>query len=81
MSTVYDAVKVKGKLLKYIKELPESDAFQVLDFIEFLEVKRHKRKNAPKSNKLAVQKDPILKMLGMANVAPFSDKIDQELYG
>jgi len=81
MNTVSDAVKIKGKLLKHIKELPESDAFQVLDFVEFLEAKRHRLKTTSKGSKLAVQNDPVLKMLGIANVAPFSDKLDQELYG
>jgi hypothetical protein len=35
----------------------------------------------PHKAEIEPAKDPILKLLGIANVDPFSNKIDQELYG
>lgn len=68
----------KEKVLAALEELPEEKVKEILDFTEFL-LLREKVKNSELT--LDPDKDPILKMIGLANVSPFADKIDDELYG
>jgi hypothetical protein len=81
MSSIANTVALKERLLKWIEKLPEADIQEVLDFVEFLQTKRHKIKSIPEKAQLNPEKDPILKIIGIADVEPFADKIDQELYG
>ena len=71
----------KERLIDNMKKLPEPDIQEVLDFMEFLIRKRSKVTTVPHKAEIEPTKDPILKLLGIANVDPFSNKIDQELYG
>lgn len=71
----------KERLIDNMKKLPEPDIQEVLDFMEFLIRKRSKGTTVPHKAEIEPAKDPILKLLGIANVDPFSNKIDQELYG
>lgn len=70
----------KKRLFEDLDRLPEADVKEILDFAEFILSKRLKGTKALKK-KLDPQKDPILKLMGMADVEPFADKIDLELYG
>ena len=70
----------KKRLLESLERLPESDIQEVLDFVEFKLIKRYKRKIILPKKRLDLQKDPILKIMSIANVDPFANKIDQELY-
>lgn len=69
----------KEQLLENLERLTESDIQEVLDFAKFLQVKR-KRKKVLKKDMLDPEKDPILKLIGIADVKPFANTIDQELY-
>lgn len=72
---------LKERLIKELEKLPEDRLREVLDFVEHILTKEGKRP-APKSpDELDPKKDPILKLMGIANVEPFSHNIDEELYG
>jgi hypothetical protein len=71
----------KKRLMENLERLPESDIQEVLDFVEFILIKRYKKKKILPQKRLDLKKDPILKLMGIADVEPFSNKIDQELYG
>lgn len=61
-----------------LEELPKEKVEELLDFTFFL----LKRERAKKSKlTLNPEKDPILRLIGLANEEPFADKIDEELYG
>ncbi len=71
----------KKKLLENIDKLPESDIQEIIDFVDFILSKKDREKNRSHITKLDPNKDPILKLMGIADVEPFAYKIDQELYG
>lgn len=81
MGPTTNTVNVKGKLLKHIEKLHENEVYEVLEFVEFLQAKQRRPVVYSKKTKLEPKKDPILKILGVADVEPFADKIEQELYG
>jgi hypothetical protein len=68
----------KEKVLAALEELPEEKVKELLDFIESLLLKEKAKKSEPI---LDPDKDPILKLIGLADVEPFADKIDDALYG
>lgn len=74
-------LKKKQQLLKNLERLPESDVQEILDFADFIVSRRSMMKKIPSKKKLSPEKDPILKLMGIADVEPFADKIDRELYG
>lgn len=61
-----------------LEKLPDENIKELLDFTEFLLLKEQSKKS-----KLLIdpKKDPILKLIGLANEEPFADKIDEDLYG
>lgn len=71
----------KELLLENLERLPESDVKKILEFAEFLQIKRYKRKIILKKEILDPEKDPVAKLIGIADVKPFANTIDQELYG
>jgi len=72
---------LKKRLINNMDKLPETDIQEVLDFIEFLLRKRSKKKMVAQKSEVDPAEDPILKLLGIADVDPFANKVDQELYG
>ncbi len=81
MSSIANTVALKERLLKHVERLSEADIREVLDFVEFLQTKRHKVEPIPEKAHLDPESDPILKLIGIADVEPFADRIDEELYG
>ena len=71
----------KKRLMENLERLPASDIQEVLDFVEFILIKRYRKKKNLPQKRLDLKKDPILKLMGIADVEPFANKIDQELYG
>jgi hypothetical protein len=68
---------LKKRVLKEIEKLPEDYLKEVRNYIDtVLETKRRSRKLKPDPDK-----DPILKLIGIADIEPFGHKIDSELYG
>ena len=81
MSSIVNIKVVRERLIKCIEKLPKSDIQEVLDFVEFLQSKQNRLETASDKNQFDPENDPILKILGIADVEPFANKIDQELYG
>lgn len=80
MNSQAETTILKDRLVKNLGSLSKSDVQNVLDFSEFLLFKGHK-KEFVRSTELDPKEDPILKIIGIADVEPFASKIDQELYG
>ena len=78
---IINAQILKKQLLENIKKLSKSDIQEILDFAEFKLIKREKERIISKQAKLDPRKDPILKLIGIADIDPFADMVDQELYG
>lgn len=72
---------LKERLINNIEQLPETDIHEALDFIEFLLKKKSKERISPKVREVDLTKDPILRLMGIADLEPFSNDIEQELYG
>jgi hypothetical protein len=81
MDSILNAETLKKHLLENLERLPESYIQEILDFAEFIRKKRYRGKTPKKKSKLTPKKDPILKLMGIADIEPFANKIDQELYG
>ena len=71
---------LKSQVIKNLGSLNKSDIQNVLNFSEFLLFKSDK-KDRIRSTVLDPKEDPILKIIGIADVEPFADRIDQQLYG
>ena len=69
---------IRKQLIKELEKFPENRLQEVLDFVDYLRTKET-RKLFPED--LDPQEDPILKLMGIAEVEPFSANIDEELYG
>jgi len=71
-----DLQAMKEKLLQELDELSEHRLQEVLNFAEGV-----KRKEMENRAALDPQADPILRLIGIAEVEPFAHTIDHELYG
>ena len=69
----------RKQLVQVLDKLPESAVQEIMDFAEFIFAKRIKREKVIQKKMHA--KDPILKLIGMADVEPFADTVEHELYG
>lgn len=81
MSSIVNIEVIKERLIKNIEKLPKSDIQEIFDFVEFLQTKRNRGETTSDKTQFDPEKDPILKIMGIADVEPFANKIDQELYG
>lgn len=70
--------KTTRRLFTVIEQLSEEEAKEVLDFTEFLLSRKRTEKQ---DKKLDLEKNPILDLIGLADFEPFSEAIDEELYG
>jgi len=78
METIRNITKTKDRLLKDLERVSDTEIREISDFVEFIIKKRHKKpfkKMAP-----APKNDPVLRLIGIADVEPFSKAIDRELY-
>ncbi|MFH1146739.1 MAG: hypothetical protein V1736_03430 [Pseudomonadota bacterium] len=76
-----DMESIRNRVLENLRRLPEPDLKEVLSFTEYILTKREKEQPTQKTKELDPKKDPILKLIGMADVEPFAEIIEQELYG
>jgi len=79
MKTVEDTVRLKKRVMENLEKISENDIQQISDFVEFIRRRRHRR--FLKKTGMLPKRDPILKLMGIVSVEPFSEQIDQELYG
>lgn len=78
-------IRAVGKLQDIsdtLQRLPEAYRQEALDFIEFLTRKAQERQE-PTSDRSEVspQDNPLMKLIGIADVEPFAHRIDEQLYG
>ncbi len=81
MSMTETAANSKKRLLETLERVPKKNIPEVLDFVEFLLNRPLKRRLISRKAHLNPKKDPVLKLIGVADVEPFAKRIDQELYG
>lgn len=72
------SVPLRERLMAHLQRLPEDRLREVLDFTEYLLVKEGQEKEP--QGELDPSQDPILELVGLADVPPFSHIIDSELY-
>jgi hypothetical protein len=78
METIRNITKIKDRLLKDLERVSDTEIREISDFVEFIIKKRPKK---PLKNMATTPKnDPILRLIGIADVEPFSKTIDRELY-
>jgi len=75
------AETLKKQLVRKIDQLPEECLRQVADFIGYLLTKKQCETFLAGDKALDPKQDPILDLIGIADMEPFSQKIDEELYG
>ena len=75
------AKALKERLIEEIGKLPKDRLREVFDFVEYLRTREENGAATKSPEDLDPQQDPILKLVGIADVEPFSQNIDEELYG
>ena len=80
MDQATETANLKDRVVETLGKLSKIEIQNVLKFSEFLLFEGHKKGNIA-SRSLDPKKDPILRVIGIAEVEPFADEIDQELYG
>ncbi len=72
----------KKELFSEIEQLPNSYLVELQDFIRYLKFKQTATPaTSGEQDTLPPENDPILRAIGLAEVPPFSDDIDDLLYG
>jgi hypothetical protein len=80
MDPANETAILKDRVVENLGKLSKSEIQNVLKFSEFLLLEGDKKKNVRPSS-LNPKNDPILQIIGIADVEPFAAEIDQELYG
>ena len=80
MDPANETAILKDRVVENLGKLSKSGIQNVLKFSEFLLFEGDKKKNVRLSS-LDPKNDPILQIIGIADVKPFATEIDQELYG
>lgn len=71
----------KQELFTKLEKLPKSYLKEVLDFIDYLLVKKRSRKKVMVQEDLDPKKDPLLRFIGSIEHGALTKDIDKELYG
>ncbi len=72
----------KKELLCEIEQLSNSYIIELQNFIQYLKFKQSSTAILTSNRRiLPPEKDPILRAIGLCDVTPFSDAIDDTLYG
>ncbi|GAK50220.1 hypothetical protein U14_01447 [Candidatus Moduliflexus flocculans] len=72
----------RTKLVFEIEHLPNSSIVELQNFIQYLKFKQLSMiEKASSRNALRPEDDPMLGAFGLIDVPPFSDAIDEALYG
>jgi hypothetical protein len=80
MDTATETAILKDLVVENLGKLSKSEIQNVLKFSEFLLFEGHKKESVHIGS-LDPEMDPILRIIGIADVEPFASEIDQELYG
>jgi len=68
-------------LIEELERLPEDRLREALDFVVYLRTREKNGAATRSPEDRDPKKDPILKLVGIADVKAFSQNIDQDLYG
>lgn len=79
MEMMHNFTRSKEMLLKNLDRVSEKEIQEISDFVEFVLKKRSKKQS--KRITLVPKKDPVLRLIGIADTEPFSGMIDEEIYG
>jgi len=79
MKTEENTLTLKKRVIEKLEKVSENEIQEISDFVEFITRRRYK--GVAKKTRILPKRDPILKLMGIASVEPFSEQIDQELYG
>jgi len=79
MSTA-EAQVLRQALIAEVEKLPADYLREVLDFVRFI-LFRATYRTPERREPLDPRQNPLLKLIGIADVEPFADNIDEELYG
>jgi len=71
----------KSELFREIEQLPNPSLVELQNFIQYLKFKQSSVKVKSERRALSPENDPILRLIGLADVTPFSENIDDTLYG
>jgi len=73
---------IKEELLWEIEQLSNPYLIELRNFIRYLTFKQTGRMTLSSSSSfLPSDKDPILSLIGIVDITPFSDEVDNILYG
>lgn len=75
-----EAQMLRQALIIEAEKLPEDYLQEALDFVRFLIFKATYR-TSERQKSPELQQNPLLELIGIADVEPFANDIDQELYG
>lgn len=78
MKTVENTLRLKKRVIEKLEKVSENDIQEISDFVEFITRRRYN--GLANKTRILSKRDPILKLMGIASVEPFSEQIDQELY-
>jgi len=71
----------KQELFTKLEKLPKSYLKEVLDFVDYLLVKKRSRKKVMVQEDLDPKKDPLLRFISSIEHGALTKDIDKELYG
>ena len=75
------AKALKERLIEEIGKLPKDCLQEIFDFVGYLRTREENGAARKSPEDLDPQQDAILKLVGIADVEPFSQSIDHDLYG
>ncbi len=75
------AQALKDKLIEQLDRLPEDRVREVLDFVGYLLARERRGKPSGAPDQRDPKGDPLSEFIGMADVEPFSQELDRDLYG
>jgi hypothetical protein len=76
------AQTTKQELFREIEQLSSSYLAELQNFIQYLKFKQTSQVATSIDRKaLSPENDPILSLIGLVDVAPFSENLDDMLYG
>jgi hypothetical protein len=75
-----EAQLLRQTLVAETEKLPENYLQEALDFVRFL-IFKATYQTPERQEPLGSRQNPLLELIGIADVEPFADRIDHELYG